>query len=66
MARFLRCPAVLDRVGVSRSTLYLMVSQGRFPKPIPIGERATGWLESSVNEWIERKAAEAEAAHPAA
>ena len=66
MAKILRCPEVLARVGVSRSTIYLWVSKGRFPKPIQLGERATGWLESTVTEWIERKAAEAEAARQAA
>ena len=73
MAQILRLPAVLARVGVSRSTLYLWVSEGRFPPSIPLGERAIGWLESDVSEWIEARArrargaqAEAESARPAA
>jgi len=58
MPQILRLPAVLSRVGVSRGTLYLWVSEGRFPPSIAIGERARGWLESDVSAWIERKVAE--------
>jgi len=25
---------------------------GAFPKPVPLGLRAVGWLESDVSEWI--------------
>ena len=66
MARFLRVPDVLARIGVSRSTLYQWLSEGRFPPSIPLGPRSVAWLERDVTEWIERKAAEAEAARDAA
>jgi prophage regulatory protein len=26
---------------------------GTFPRPIPLGERAVGWLESEMDSWIE-------------
>jgi hypothetical protein len=32
--------------------IYLMESEGRFPRRIKIGARAVGWLESEVQEWI--------------
>lgn len=48
----LRLPDVQARVGLSRSTIYLRVSQGNFPKPIPLGGRAVGWIESEVEEWL--------------
>ena len=53
MTQVLRLPAVLSRIGVSRSTLYLWCSEGRFPASIPLGERSIGWLESEVTAWIE-------------
>lgn len=53
--KFLRLPAVKDRTGLSRSTLYARIAQGCFPKPISLGSRAVGWLESEVNEWLERQ-----------
>jgi prophage regulatory protein len=48
----LRLPAVKARTGLSRSTIYLRISQGRFPAPISLGYRAVGWVESEINEWI--------------
>ncbi|MHB1293071.1 MAG: helix-turn-helix transcriptional regulator [Sulfuricella sp.] len=48
----LRLPAVKARTGLSRSTLYLKIQQGTFPKNISLGERSTGWLESEVIEWV--------------
>jgi len=52
--RILRLPAVRRRTGLSRSSIYLRMSQGRFPKPISLGERAVGWVESEVNDWLNR------------
>ncbi|MDR3411824.1 MAG: AlpA family phage regulatory protein, partial [Formivibrio sp.] len=44
--RILRLPNVLDRTGLSRSTVYQRVSEGRFPRPVSLGDRAVGWVES--------------------
>jgi len=52
-ASVLRLPAVIQRTGLSRSTIYLKVSQGSFPRPISLGPRSVGWLDSSVDKWIE-------------
>lgn len=51
----IRLPAVKARTGLSRSTLYLKIQQGTFPKNIALGERSTGWLEHEVQEWIESR-----------
>lgn len=51
----LRLPAVRARCGLSRSTIYLRVSEGAFPKPISLGPRAVGWLGSEVESWIKRQ-----------
>jgi prophage regulatory protein len=51
----LRLPAVKTRTGLSRSTIYLRVSQGTFPKPVSLGGRAVGWLEAEVQEWLQRQ-----------
>ena len=53
--RILRLPAVKARTGLSRSSIYLWIAQGRFPKPISLGDRAVGWVESEVNEWLNRQ-----------
>ena len=53
--RILRLPSVRERTGLSRSSIYLRISEGRFPKPISLGERAVGWLESEITEWLNRR-----------
>ncbi len=51
----LRLPAVKARTGLSRSTIYLRVSEGRFPKPISLGGRAVGWVETEVDNWLQQQ-----------
>ncbi len=48
----LRLPIVKARTGLSRSTIYLRVSEGTFPKPVSLGARAVGWLESEIDAWL--------------
>ena len=45
-------PAVKARTGLSRSTIYLRISEDRFPKPVSLGGRAVGWIEAEVNDWL--------------
>jgi prophage regulatory protein len=49
---FLRRKQVETRTGLSRSTIYQYIKDGDFPKPVPLGPRAVGWLESDVSDWI--------------
>jgi prophage regulatory protein len=52
--RILRIRTVLERTGLSRSTLYRRIEQGNFPKQIRISERCIGWRESAVEAWMRR------------
>jgi len=54
----LRRRQVERRTGLSRSTLYLRMSQGSFPKPVHLGVRSVAWLEADVSAWIEKRVAE--------
>ena len=40
---------VLDKIRISRSTLYLRIQQGLFVPPISLGKRAVGWIEHETN-----------------
>ena len=55
--RFLRLPPpeVQARTGLSRSTIYVRLDQGRFPRPVSLGSRAVGWIESELDEWIRER-----------
>ena len=51
----LRLPAVKHSTGLSRSTIYLRVAEGTFPRPVSLGGRTVGWLENEVQEWLQRR-----------
>jgi prophage regulatory protein len=53
--KFIRLPAVKDQTGLSRSSIYLRMSKGEFPQSISLGDRAIGWLEADIEQWLEDK-----------
>lgn len=50
-----RLPAVKAITGLSRSTIYLRVAEGTFPKPVSLGGRAVGWLEAEIQDWLQHR-----------
>ena len=48
VAEILRLPTVKARTGLSRSTIYLHISEGIFPKPVSLGARAVGWPDYEI------------------
>jgi prophage regulatory protein len=57
MPRMLRLNGVKAVTGLSRSTIYLRVAQGSFPRPVSLGGRAVGWVEAEVEVWLEQQIA---------
>lgn len=55
MHTILRLPEVKRSTGLSRSTIYLRIAEGTFPKPVNLGGRAVGWLEVDIQEWLQRR-----------
>lgn len=55
ISKILRRPAVEAMTGLSRSTLYQMMAEGRFPKPLRIGKRAVGWPETAIETWLKAR-----------
>lgn len=51
----LRLPDVKDRTGLSRSSIYLRIANGEFPRAISLGGRAVGWLEEDIDRWLADK-----------
>jgi prophage regulatory protein len=51
----LRLPNVKARTGLSRSTIYSLCAQGRFPKSVLLNFRAVGWIESEIEDWLSRR-----------
>ena len=57
-ARLLRLPSVLARVPFSKTETYRRISAGTFPAPIKLGLRAVAWLESDIEQYIQKLAQE--------
>jgi prophage regulatory protein len=53
--RILRRPEVEAYTGLSRSTIYAMIADGAFPKPVRLGKRAVGWPEATIIEWLDAR-----------
>jgi prophage regulatory protein len=49
--RILRLYEVEAVSGKKRSQIYAEIKRGRFPAPVPLGERAVGWIESEILAW---------------
>ena len=56
----LKIRTVQERTGLSRSSIYAYITDGRFPKPIKIGARSVGWNSKSIDQWIDSKIDEME------
>ncbi len=50
--RIIRLNTVLDRTGLSRSTIYRKIAEGTFPPQIKISVNGAGWRESDINQWV--------------
>lgn len=50
-----RRPTVEAVTGLSRSSIYAMMDDGSFPRPVRIGRRAVAWRESDLRAWLESR-----------
>ena len=53
---FIRLPEVLRLIPVSKSTIWLRVKEGRFPRPVKLSERCTAWRVEEVRRYIDNAA----------
>ncbi|MGR3513178.1 MAG: helix-turn-helix transcriptional regulator [Paracoccaceae bacterium] len=50
--RHLRRHIVEEITGLSRSTIYALMSKGQFPRPIRLRGKAVAWSEEDVAAWL--------------
>ncbi|MCP9779293.1 MULTISPECIES: AlpA family transcriptional regulator [unclassified Cyanobium] len=50
--KLLRLPEVKATTGLSKSSIYARISDGTFPKQIPLGPRLVVWVEADIQNWI--------------
>ncbi|EKJ8516646.1 AlpA family transcriptional regulator [Pseudomonas aeruginosa] len=55
--KIIRLSGVIETTGLARSTIYKLIGEGGFPRPVPLVGRSVGWLESEVHEWIKGRIA---------
>jgi prophage regulatory protein len=56
MQSILRRKQVSALTGLSRSTIYKFISEGKFPKQVNLGgARAVGWLSSEIQSWVDTR-----------
>ena len=49
------CIEVCELVKLSRTTVYTLSKQGRFPSSFKVGTRAIRWRRSEVEGWLESR-----------
>ncbi len=50
--RIMRRKQVEQRTGLPRSSIYSKMALGEFPLQVDLGQRAVGWIESEVDDWL--------------
>lgn len=53
----LRRRQVQERVNLSRSEIYRLMSLGRFPRSVPLGERVRAWDSDEIEAWVQERIA---------
>jgi len=53
----LRVSTLAPRLGMSKSTIWRLVREGKFPKPIKLSDKVTVWKADTVLAWLESKEA---------
>lgn len=53
----LKLSSVSKVTTLGRTNIYKKIKEGTFPKPISLGPRAVGWLQSEIDEWIKGRVA---------
>ena len=49
--KVLKAKQVAEEINVSVPQVYKLVSLGRFPRPIKLGKRGSGWLTTEIDAW---------------
>lgn len=56
--RFMRLPEVISTCGLSRSTIYELISREQFPSQISLGGKNVAWLASEIDHWMQARIAQ--------
>ena len=52
--KLLRINDVSNKTTLAKSTIWLKMSQGKFPKPTKLSDSINVWRESDIDAWIDQ------------
>ncbi len=52
--KLLRLPQVEEKISLKKSRIYLLMKEGRFPKPFRLGPRSVAWRKDEIDDWIKQ------------
>ena len=55
--RLLHRREVEKLTGLSRASIYRLMSEGEFPRPVRVSAKAVRWKESDITTWIQSRPA---------
>ena len=55
MKKIVKINDVRHQTHLSVASIYRLAKQGDFPKPIKLGVKASGWLQSEIDDWIQSR-----------
>jgi prophage regulatory protein len=53
--RLMRLPEVRTVTGLTKSSIYLLMKRGDFPRNVSLGARCVAWPESHVLQWVQQR-----------
>lgn len=51
--RLIRLNELISKTGLSRSRIYQLIQEEKFPTNVSLGGRSVAWVESEIDRWIE-------------
>lgn len=58
---FMRIKQVAETTGLSKSSVYDLIKNGDFPRPVKISEHRSGWVKAEVDAWSRKLVEERDA-----
>ncbi len=53
--RYIRIKELSEMLSISKSSIYRLVQENKFPKQIKLAERTAVWKLSAINDWVAEK-----------
>ena len=55
LGQFLRLSDVKAMTGLSKTTIYARIAEGRCPRQIAIGPRLVVWIDTEIENWMQEQ-----------